>query len=73
VQALVKRRTCVAGIGTAVCCHSFRPTGITAYLRAGGTLEKAAQLANHESTRTTQLYNRTGDEISLDEIERILI
>jgi hypothetical protein len=36
--------------------HSFRATGITAYLKNGGTLEKAAVMANHSSTRTTQLY-----------------
>jgi len=38
--------------------HSFRATGITAYLKNGGTLEKAAAMANHASTRTTQLYDR---------------
>ncbi len=48
-------------------------TGITAYLRNGGTLEKAAAMANHASTRTTQLYDRRRDEMSLDEVERILI
>ncbi|MGO9391983.1 hypothetical protein [Rhodoblastus sp.] len=49
------------------------PTGITAYLKNGGTLEKAAAMANHSSTRTTQLYDRCHDEMSLDEIERIVI
>jgi hypothetical protein len=38
-----------------------------------GTLEKAAAIANHASTRTTQLYNRGRDEVSLDEVERIAI
>ena len=38
-----------------------------------GTLEKAAMIANHASTRTTQLYDRRNDEVSLDEVERILI
>ena len=28
-------------------------------------------MANHESARTTGLYARRGDEISLDEVERI--
>jgi hypothetical protein len=46
-------------------------TGITAYLKNGGTLEKAAAMANHASTRTTQLYDRRRDELSLDEVERI--
>ena len=48
-------------------------TGITEYLRAGGTLETVARIAGHASTRTTQLYNRLPDEVSLDEIERIHI
>ena len=33
----------------------------------------AQRAANHESPRTTKLYDRTSDAISLDEIERILI
>ena len=48
-------------------------TGITAYLKNGGTLEKAAAMANHASTRTTQLYDRRKGELSLNEVERILI
>jgi len=50
-----------------------RATGITAYLKNGGTLEKAAQMANHASTRTTQLYDRRREELSLDEVERIRV
>jgi hypothetical protein len=50
-----------------------RATGITAYLEAGGTLENAQAMAAHESPRTTKLYDRTGDEITLDEVERITI
>jgi len=50
-----------------------RATGITAYLKNGGTLEKAAAMANHASTRTTQLYDRRRDEVSLNEVERIVI
>jgi integrase len=52
--------------------HTFRATGITAYLKNGGTLENAAAMANHASTRTTQLYDRR-DEVNLDEVERIAI
>jgi hypothetical protein len=52
-------------------CHTFRATGITAYLE--GTLENARAMAAHESPRTTKLYDRTGDEITLDEVERIAI
>jgi hypothetical protein len=54
-------------------CDTFRATGITAYLEAGGTLENAQAMAAHESPRTTKLYDRTGDEITLDEVERITI
>jgi hypothetical protein len=48
-------------------------TGVTAYLKNGGTLERAAAMANHASTRTTQLYDRRSDEVSLDEVERVAI
>jgi integrase/recombinase XerD len=72
--AMVKRRAADAGLSRdAVCCHTFRATGITAYLLNGGTVEKAQQIAAHESPRTTKLYDRTNDEMSLDEIEKILI
>jgi hypothetical protein len=40
-------------------------------LKNGGKLEIAQQMANHESARTTGLYDRRSDEISLDEVERI--
>jgi hypothetical protein len=51
----------------------FRATGITAYLEGGGSLENAQAMAAHESPRTTKLYDRRGDEITLDEVERINI
>jgi len=72
-HAMIRRRAAAAGIDTLVGNHSFRATGITAYLKNGGTLEKAAAMANHASTRTTQLYDRRHDEMSLDEVERIVI
>ena len=62
-----------AELTSSTCCHAFRATGITAYLTNGGKLEVAQQMAAHESARTTGLYDRRGDEISLDEVERILI
>ena len=71
--AMVQRRAATAGIATKIGNHTFRATGITAYLKNGGTLERAAAIANHASTRTTQLYDRRSDEVNLDEIERILI
>ena len=73
VIKMVKRRALQVGLPGEICNHSFRGTGITEYLRNGGELEKAARIAGHESTRTTQLYNRTDDELTLDEIERIHI
>jgi site-specific recombinase XerD len=71
--AMIKRRAVAAGLSDRVCCHTFRATGITAYLEAGGTIEKAQQIAAHESPKTTKLYDRTSDQITLDEIERIAI
>lgn len=73
VFRMVGRRAQAAGIRTRIGCHSFRATGITEYLRNGGKLEIAQQMANHESARTTGLYDRRADQISLDEVERILI
>jgi integrase len=70
---MVRRRTAEAGLNGKLACHVFRATGITAYLEAGGTLENAQAMAAHESPRTTKLYDRTGDEITLDEVERITI
>jgi len=71
--AMIKRRAKNANLGDEVCCHTFRATGITNYLENGGTIEKAQQIAAHESPRTTKLYDRTNDQLSLDEIERIQI
>jgi integrase len=67
----IERRTEASGIETKIGNHSFRATGITAYLKNGGTLEKAASMANHASTRTTLLYDRRSDEVTLDEVERV--
>src|ERR1035437_5959 len=72
-HAMIRRRALGAEIETKIGNHSFRATGITAYLKNGGTLERAAAMANHASTRTTQLYDRRRDEMSLDEVERIVI
>ena len=71
--AMIGRRAAAAGIATKLGNRSFRAAGITAFLKNGGTLEKAAAMANHASTRTTQLYDRRRDEVSLDEVERIVI
>jgi len=71
VWRMIRRRAASAGIKTEIGCHTFRATGITAYLKNGGKLEIAQQMANHESSRTTGLYDRRNDEVSLDEVERI--
>ena len=73
VLRMIKRRARSAGLPPEVCCHTFRATGITNYLENGGTLETAARIAGHASTKTTQLYDRTGDKMNLAEIERIRI
>jgi integrase/recombinase XerD len=73
VLRMVKRRSQEAGLPSSTCCHTFRATGITAYLENGGTIENAQAIAAHESPRTTKLYDRTSDEITLDEVERIAI
>jgi site-specific recombinase XerD len=72
-HAMVRRRAQAAGIETRIGNHSFRATGITTYLKNGGTLENAAAMANHASTRTTQIYDRRRDDITLAEVERVRI
>jgi integrase/recombinase XerD len=70
---MLQRRAADAGIKTRTGNHTFRATGITAYLKNNGSLEHAQYLANHESPRTTKLYDRRNEEISLDEVEKISI
>ena len=73
VYRMIQRQVVVAGLGTRAGCHTFRATGITAYLKNNGLLEHAQTIANHASPRTTKLYDRRSDEISLDEVEKISI
>ena len=74
VLAMIKRRAAAAAdLPPSTCCHTFRATGITAYLSNGGTLEHAQQIAGHASPKTTKLYDRTADTITVAEIERIVI
>ena len=70
---MIQRPATEAGLKTRIGNHTFRATGITAYLKNNGTLEAAQQIANHESPRTTKLYDRRNEEISLDEAEKISI
>ena len=71
--AMVRRRAADAELKTAVVNHTFRATGITSYLENGGTLERARAMANHSSSRTTQLYDRRSDRATLDDVERIIL
>ncbi len=71
VWRMIRRRALAAGIETEIGCHTFRATGITAYLKNGGKLEIAQQMAAHESARTTGLYDSRSDDVSLDEVEKI--
>jgi integrase len=73
VFQMIKRRAKHAELPYSTCCHTFRATGITTYLQNGGTLEHAQTIANHESPTTTKLYDRTREELSLDEIQKIKI
>lgn len=70
---MVKRRSLAAGLSASTCNHSFRATGITTYLKNGGRVEVAQQIAGHESARTTGLYDRRDDDVTIDEVERIAI
>jgi integrase len=73
VYRMVRRRAMSAGSQTKIGNHTFRATGITAYLENGGKFGVAQQMAAHESARTTGLNDRRGDETSLDKVERIVI
>ncbi len=62
---MIKRRAQAIGLPATICCHTFRANG--------GTLEHAQEIANHASPKTTKLYDRTSDQITLEEVERIII
>ena len=70
---MVRKRARAAGLTQDVCNHTFRATGITAYLNAGGNLEDARIMANHSNATTTKLYDRTGDVAKAREIGRLKI
>ena len=72
-RRMIVRRALQAGIITKLGCHTFRATGITVYLLNGGLLEYAQQMAAHESARTTKLYDRRNDQVTLDQVERIVL
>jgi integrase len=71
VWAMIRRRASDAGIETAIGCHTFRATGITDYLTNGGRIEVAQRMAGHSNAKTTGLYDRRNDDISVGEVEKI--
>jgi len=73
VLKLVEKRALASGIQKRVCCHSFRATGVTQYMNSGGTIEIAQRIAGHTSPATTRIYDRSGDQLTLKEIERVQI
>ena len=73
VLKLVEKRAKTSGILKRVCCHSFRATGVTEYMNSGGTIEIAQRIAGHTSPATTRIYDRSGDRLTLEEIERVQI
>ena len=73
VLAMIKRRAATAGLPASTCCHTFRATGITAYLSNGGPSSTRSGSPAPASPKTTKLYDRTADTVTVDEIERIVI
>jgi integrase/recombinase XerD len=71
VWQLVQTRARACGIKKRVCPHSFRATGITEYMSVGGTLEIAQRIAGHSQLSTTKIYDRSGDRLTIAEIERV--
>ena len=71
VWYMVQRRAKDAGLETKIGCHTFRATGITDYLTNGGRIEVAQRMAGHSNAKTTRLYDRRNDDISVSEVERV--
>jgi integrase/recombinase XerD len=71
VWYMARRRAADAGIETRISCHTFRATGVTHYLTNGGHIEGAQRMAGHSNAKTTSLYERRNDDVSVGEVERI--
>jgi site-specific recombinase XerD len=69
--AMLKRRLRDAGLSSIYSNHSFRAAGITNFLENGGNLEVAQRIAGHADSRTTKLYDRRGQKVLLEDMERI--
>ena len=70
VWYMIRRRAADGGIETPIGCHTFRATGITDYLTNGGRIEVAQRMAGHSNSKTTGLYDRRNDDVSISEVER---
>jgi integrase/recombinase XerD len=68
---MLKRRLKQAGLPAHYSPHSFRATGITNVLENDGTLEAAQRIAGHADSRTTKLYDRRGQKVLLEDMERV--
>jgi integrase/recombinase XerD len=71
IWSLVKTRARACGLEKPVCCHSFRATGITEYMNAGGALHIAQRIAGHSNISTTKIYDRSQDRVTIAEIQRV--
>ena len=71
VWKLVQARAHASGLEKRVCCHSFRATGITEYMSAGGSLDIAQRIAGHAQLSTTKIYDRSQDRLTTAEIEKV--
>jgi hypothetical protein len=60
-----------AGIETAMGCRTFRATGITDYLTNGGVSRSRNAWPVTRNAKTTELYDRRNDHVSVGEVERI--
>lgn len=70
---MIQRRAKAAKVKAIIGNRTFWSPSLPHTLKSGGKRETAQQIANHESPRTTNLYGRREEEISLDEVEGIAI
>ena len=68
---LLQARAKASGLEKKVCVHSFRATGITEYLNAGGSIHIAKRIAGHSQLSTTQIYDHSGDGGMIAAIEKV--
>jgi integrase/recombinase XerD len=71
VWRLIQTRARAIGITKRIGCHSFRATGLTAYMNAGGQLDIAQRIAGHSQLSTTKIYDRSKDRVTIEEIEKV--